>query len=313
MRICYVDESGCTGALPSASSPVQPVFVLAAMALDHARISHFTHDFLALKAKFFPRLAQRCRQRFDLLLAETKGSDIRRSVISSNRNERRHAIGFLDKLVQLVDGHQARIFGRIYVKGIGKPLNGTAVYTSAVQFVCGCFQNYLERVDDYGIVIADSRNKAKNAVVSHSIFTQKFKAAGDEYSRLIEMPTFGHSENHVGLQACDLLCSALLFPIAAFAYCAGHVTNVHVHGGYSLLRERFGADLKRLQHRFQMEGQTKGGLTVSDGIGFKSGAHLFADHTPAAGSPTVTVTVGGQAQTASPATAISTITPPPVP
>jgi hypothetical protein len=32
------------------------------------------------------------------------------------------------------------------------------------------------------------------------------------------MPTFGHSENHAGLQLADLVCSALLFPMAMDAY-----------------------------------------------------------------------------------------------
>ena len=34
----------------------------------------------------------------------------------------------------------------------------------------------------------------QNDGVSHSIFTQKFKATGDAYGQY-EMPTFGHSEN----------------------------------------------------------------------------------------------------------------------
>ena len=54
--------------------------------------------------------------------------------------------------------------------------------------------------------------------VSHSIFTQKFSPAARNYQRLVELPTFGHSENHAGLQICDIVCSALLFPIACFAY-----------------------------------------------------------------------------------------------
>jgi hypothetical protein len=64
--------------------------------------------------------------------------------------------------------------------------------------------------------------------VSHSIFTQKFKAEGDQYPRVLEMPTFGHSNNHVGIQIADLLASALLYPMATCAYCRGHVSNVHV-------------------------------------------------------------------------------------
>ena len=73
--------------------------------------------------------------------------------------------------------------------------------------------------------MAHSRNNGKNLRVSHSIFTQKFGAV-PKYERLVELPTFGHSDNHAGLQLCDIVCSALLNPIACFAYCAGHVNNV---------------------------------------------------------------------------------------
>jgi hypothetical protein len=38
MLICYVDDAGCTGALPTAESPVQPVFMVGAVVLDQARL-----------------------------------------------------------------------------------------------------------------------------------------------------------------------------------------------------------------------------------------------------------------------------------
>ena len=38
----------------------------------------------------------------------------------------------------------------------------------------------------------------------------------DAYDRLMEMPMFGHSDNHAGIQAADMICSAFLFPMAAF-------------------------------------------------------------------------------------------------
>ena len=82
-------------------------------------------------------------------------------------------------------------------------------------------------------------NKSKNLRVSHSIFTQKFGAAPN-YQRLVELPTFGHSDNRTGLQICDIVCSGLLYPIACYAYCAGHVNNVHVQPRAAWLRHRHG-------------------------------------------------------------------------
>ena len=53
------------------------------------------------------------------------------------------------------------------------------------------FQDFLTSVNERGFVVADSRSKAKNVNVAHSIFTQKHQKAGDPYNRIVEMPTFG--------------------------------------------------------------------------------------------------------------------------
>jgi len=55
------------------------------------------------------------------------------------------------------------------------------VYTSSVQAICRYFEHHLAQAQDAGFVIADSRDKEKNAIVAHSIFTQKFQLAGDRY------------------------------------------------------------------------------------------------------------------------------------
>ena len=120
------------------------------------------------------------------------------------------------------------------------------------------------------------RSKSKNLRVSHSIFTQKFSATPN-YERLVELPTFGHSDNHAGLQICDIVCSGLLYPIACYAYCAGHVNNVHVQSGASRLRTRYGRQLKELQHRYYDVEKRRhvGGVVVSDYLDQRSGALMF--------------------------------------
>jgi hypothetical protein len=154
--------------------------------------------------------------------------------------------------------------------------NGVAVFGSSMQAVCGYFQQYLGELDQFGWVVADSRTPTDNAAVAMSIFTQKFKVEGDEYGRVLEMPTFGHSQNHVGLQIADLLGSALLFPMATYRYCSGHVRNVHVDPAFSTLVSRYGLRLRRLQYRFRDdEGRRRGGITVNDRISQRSGAVLF--------------------------------------
>jgi Protein of unknown function (DUF3800) len=233
--------------------------------------------FLKLKMRFYPRLMGDTGHMLDKIKAEIKGADVRRAVRLPHKKVRRHALGFIDGFMDLLEKYECRIVGRVWVKGIGKPIDSLAIYTSSVQAVCATYQNLLQREDDTGLVIADSRTKSQNAQVAHSIFTQKFKLSGDCYERILEMPSYGHSENHAGLQMADLLCSALLYPIATHAYCTGHVTSVHVQPEHDVLRARYGDRLRRLQYRFHdAHGKMRGGITVSDGIGQKPGGLMFS-------------------------------------
>jgi hypothetical protein len=175
----------------------------------------------------------------------------------------------------LIEDHVMRVFGRVWIKQPGAVCDDQAVYTFSVQAICANFEKLLETSDDTGLVIADSRLPTDNAAVAHSIFTQKFRTAGDCYPRLLEMPSFGHSRNHAGLQVADLLCSALLFPMATAAYCTGHVANVHVDPGFDVLAGRFGNRLRAVQYRYNDGSRWRGGLTVSDQIAKRSGALLF--------------------------------------
>ena len=153
------------------------------------------------------------------------------------------------------------------------------MYTSSIQGLCTYFEHYLSERDSSGLCIADSRSKSKNLRVSHSIFTQKFGAAPN-YERLLELPTFGHSENHAGLQICDIVCSGLLYPIACYAYCSGHVNNVHVQPAAARLRSRYGQQLRELLHRCYGRGRYVGGVTVADDLNQRSGALMFGSQAP---------------------------------
>jgi hypothetical protein len=276
MFVFYVDESGCLGTLVSATSPIQPVFVLGGVVINQARLAEFTLDWLQLKERFFPNLQIPNSDFLDWIVMEIKGAELRKRIREGPRDPRRHALGFMDKFLDLLEQYNARLLGRLYVKSIGVPFNGRAVYTSAVQSLAASFQSFLATEQGDGLMILDSRNKPTNTNVSHSVFTQKFRAAGDAYNRLVEMPVFGHSDNHAGIQAADMICSAFLFPMAAFVYCQGHVNNIHVHLQYHRIRDRYGERLKRMQFRYQDADQWwRGGITVSDGIGHQKGGVLF--------------------------------------
>jgi len=262
------------GALPSSTSNIQPIFALLGLALDSAYVADITRDYLEVKRRFFPGLHQAAHN-LDGIKVEIKGSEIRKNIANGNRSSRRAAFGFLDKIFELVNKYDGCAFGRLYIKGIGSNFNGRSVYTSSMQNICHVFQYLLESKDDNGIIIADSRNKSANVIVSHSIFTRKYQVGGDSLANLVEMPVFGHDDNHAGLQIVDLLVSAILFPIAIQTYCLGHINSVHVRN-YSHLKDRYKLNLKNLQFRYQdTNSRMRGGITVSDAISGKHGGYLF--------------------------------------
>ena len=143
MYFCYMDESGCTGALPNATSAIQPVLVIAWIIVEESQLNTLTFDFLNLKQRFFPNKLASSAGFLAWVLAEVKGSEIRTRARSSNHRQRSHAYRFLDNLLSLVESHYIQIIGRIWVKGIGQPFSGTPVYTSSVQHICRYFDHFL--------------------------------------------------------------------------------------------------------------------------------------------------------------------------
>lgn len=280
MQICFVDEAGDLGVVndPPRSND-QPVLVVGGLFVGVHALGALTHEFLDLKQRYFPGLPYRSDRRLDRVLPEIKGAEVRANATRGTPRQRRHAISFLDRLLGLLDRYEIRLVARVWVKSVGSPFEPVPVYTSSIQGLCSYFDHYLSQTGDHGVCIADSRNKFKNVTVSHSIFTQKFSSVARTYERLAELPTFGHSENHVGLQVCDLVCSALLYPIASFAYCTGHVANVHVQPNAALLRRRYGAALKALQYRYRSPttNRFEGGIVVSDPVAQRNGSWMFRD------------------------------------
>lgn len=276
MHLCYVDEAGCPGRLPSATSPVQPTLVMCGLVVPEAHLARLTNRFLTLKCRFDPALRDGCAHFLDSARRELKGSDLRSEVRRGGRNRRRFIFRFLDALLDLLEDVDARPIVRIYIKRPGAPFEGRAVYAASMQALCAAFQHFLEAHGTRGVIIADSRTPALNAFVAHSIFTQKFQVGGDPYRRLVEMPTFGHSENHVPIQITDLLCSAIITPIALSTYCSSHVASLHIHERDLLIRERYAQRIKALAYRHQLHGRWRGGVTVIDAIQQRPPGRMFA-------------------------------------
>jgi len=269
-----------TGDLGDISNPPhhndQPVFALTLLVLNQTRLASFVPDFIQLKRNFFPGLCPPASHFLASVLPEIKGADLRRDLARGNRNQSRHAARFLDKVLELCIQSDGRVISKVFIKAVGQPNQRTSVYTSACQSLFKSFDHYLTTANDLGLCIADFRTTALNVQVSHSIFTQMFSTRQAQYPRVVELPTFGHSDNHVGVQVCDLLSSALIVPMAIHTYCTGHITNVHVQPTYSRVRGRFTGRIQQLLYRYQdTQGLWRGGITVSDAILHRPSSLMF--------------------------------------
>lgn len=250
--------------------------VIAGLVIDHRRMAELTSDYMRLKQTFYPHALASVRHLLGYILVEVKSTDVRRQLRSKNRDERRHVIGYLDKVVSVLERHNARMIGRVWVKAPGLGLNPASTYTYAIQDMAKHFEHSLAAARQTGVMVCDSRMHGQDREVSHSVFTQKHRLAGDPFPHLVESPMFGISNNHAGLQLADLLAGAFLFPIACRVYCQGSSATVHLDPRYDKVRERYAARLARLQYTYaNTAGQTTGGIVVSDKRGLKSSRALF--------------------------------------
>jgi len=277
MYIAYMDDAGDLGTV--SNPPLhndQPVFALTILLTNQARLASLVPDFLQLKRTYFPGLIPPATHFLASVLNEIKGADLRRDIATGNRNQQRHATRFLSEVVDLCLRSDLRLVSKVYVKAIGQPNEHTAAYTAACQSLFSSFDHYLSTAGDTGFCIADSRTKGLNVPVAHSIFTQMFSTRQAHYPRIMELPTFGHSDNHVGVQLCDLLASALIVPMAVHTYCTGHIANVHVQPGHSRIRAKFTTRMQQLLYRYRdTQGIWRAGITVSDALQQRPSSEMF--------------------------------------
>lgn len=273
MYFSFIDESGGTEA-PASNSAATPLMVIAGLIINAAAIPSITTEYLKTKRRYFPQKCHSSRQ-LDHILVEVKGSDIRASLRSGSRNTRRHRLGYIDKVMDLLVQHQVQIVGRVWIKAIGASLDPRPSYTYAIQDIAHHFEHFLDAKNDVGVIVADSRMHNQNSEVSHSIFTQKHAQVGDKLPHILEAPAFGSSQNHAMLQLADTVASALLFPIAARVYCSHQWTGVHTNPRFEELRTRYSSRLSALQYRYQSGNGWQGGVVVSDRLRQFPSSRLF--------------------------------------
>ena len=81
---------------------------LAGLIVDSAALPAITSQFIQAKMRFYPRKSA-SKLFLDHIRDEVKGKDLRMSLRSPSRRERHHVIGYLDRMVQILNVHDIRL------------------------------------------------------------------------------------------------------------------------------------------------------------------------------------------------------------
>lgn len=210
-------------------------------------------------------------------MPEIKGSDLRSRIRNSGRDTRRHTIGFMLKSMDLLADCNARLISKILVKGIGSAVSDKSYYSMSIQKIAEDYDDLLRSEGTCGMMILDSRAPYQNSNVSHSLFTRKHRAGLDPTPGILEAPVFGHSENHVPLQLCDMICSAILSPIVGYVCCQSLTNSPHNHNYYAQIRARFSDKIRTLLYSYQDDrGRPRGGIHLRDQLGQQPVSNLLS-------------------------------------
>ncbi len=214
MFLIYADESGSPDRHTEPLVDGQtPVFVLASLAFHADAWRNVDRSYLDLKKKFFS--AEMGKDRPELF--EIKGSQL---VRPGNRNNRRTHT-FARRVLELCANNHMAGFAVIFKKNSINPTSKVSMYTMALQYLVERFSGFLEETSQgltvgyagqhaQGIIVADSRmrNLDLNVAISHLSFIFG-NALGQRCVRVIEAPTFTHSELSVGIQLTDIFASCV--------------------------------------------------------------------------------------------------------
>ncbi len=265
MYICYVDESGDSGTFRASDPLLNPFFIILGLFIHQSYVRPLTKDFLDIKNVFFPKHFPNTTTRLDRILVEIKGNDLRKHLREENRRNWQNTIGFLDATLTLLEQYHVQLLGRILVKDPDRVNNDVGVYGRSMMHIYEHFNAFLSPLNETGIIIADSRRKAQNTKVCHTIFTQMHQTRGNKYPNIAEIPVYAPSNNFAMIQLADILCSATLFPMVSDVYNEHLQANVHISTQYSIVRERYKERIKNLQYMYQNDdAKWVGGLLVSD-------------------------------------------------
>lgn len=280
----YIDEFGDSSTLLSAGNggrnSTQPFVILSGVIIKSELVPFVTEEVIKLKRRYFPNaLPATNGHNLTWLQVEIKGANLKKGIVHRNRNRRRTFSRFYRDLFQLINNYDIKLLTKCYVKPLDQAINFENIYTSCVQNFCTHFQNFLSSQEPqaYGSVILDSREHHKDKRVAYSIATQKYKMRGDKFPNLIEVPSFGMDNNHIGLQICDWLVSGVIVPVCGLVYINPHLpNNIFANPNYNFIKQKYSSEIKKIQYRYRdVNNYRRGGLVVSDPNGGLNSSHFF--------------------------------------
>jgi hypothetical protein len=214
MFLIYVDESGSSHAhFEPLLDGQTPIFVLASLIFHADAWRTIDRAYLDLKKKFFSKeIGIRRPESYEI-----KGTNL---VGPHNRNSRRrHA--FVRKVLELCAENRMVGFAVIFKKNAARPTAKTSMYTMALQYLLERFNGFLDETHHgvtpgsdaqaaQGVIVADTRMRNLDLNVATSHLSYVFgHPVGQQCTRVIEAPTFTHSELSVGIQLTDIFAACL--------------------------------------------------------------------------------------------------------
>jgi hypothetical protein len=214
MFLTYVDESGSPdGHAEPLLSGQTPLFVLSSLVLHADKWRSVDRTFRDLKKRFFSKEIGSGRAEN----YEVKGTSLIRPGNQADR--RRHT--FVRSTLELCLSNQMAGFAVVFKKSPIRPPSKTSIYTMGLQYLVERVSTFLEETSvgitaghdaQHGqtIIIADTRmrNLDLNVATSHLSFIFGH-TIGQQCQRVIEAPTFTHSEISVGIQLTDIFGACL--------------------------------------------------------------------------------------------------------
>jgi len=212
MHICYIDEAGCPGYLPANNTEIQPVLIIAGLALPKEALDSISRQFIKIKQQYLYG-ETRPNSRHQDALNELKGADLRKAIREGNKSIASKAHKLAQQLLDTLIAHGAELYGQVIIKVPDDKFNGTQLYAEAMMRIAKSYHQLLDKELSNGLIVADFRGSEINSKVAQPISLAMWEQK-NTFPRFELPPTFGNSNSHVGLQIADIIISSLLMPLA---------------------------------------------------------------------------------------------------